>query len=231
MTNEKFCCKEMKKNWQDVCSVSEMENGVGIIQESSSWDGRQEVVFTRINFCPWCASQINSINNSNVVKEFVVVEKPNTIKCDYCEQTMFTRENSEVCKICKTCEERQSIEYDKAKVYNDIQEQISKVINKYKQECIIIYRVGMSNDGTIVNNLDQVAVEGKVRFASSRRAFLESKKQKDYRSKIVVNPTWLDVAVMANEMVAYTASKYRCFDDIEFVVEQNSIKKMTFVMS
>jgi hypothetical protein len=231
MTNEKFCCKEMKKHWQDVCSVSETENGVGIIQESSSWDGRRDIVFTKISFCPWCASQINSGRNGNVIKEFVVVEKVSTVKCEYCEQTMFTRVNSEICNICKICEEMQSIEYDKAKVYNHIQEKISNAINKYKQEYIIIYRVGISNDGTIVDNLDEVAIEGKVRFASSRRVFFEKKEEKDYRSKIVVNPTWLDIAVMANEMVKYTGSKYRCFDGVEFVIEENSIKKMMFVMS
>jgi len=228
MTNRNFCCEEMNKYWQNVCSVSETENGIGIIQESSSWDGRRDVAFTKISFCPWCASQINSIRNGNIVKEFVVVEKASTIKCEYCEQTMFVRTNSEVCRIC---EEVQIIEYSKAKIYNNIQEKVNKVINRYKQECVIIYRVGISNDNTIVDNLDEVVVKGKVRFASSRRVFFERKEEKDYRSRIVVNPTWLDVSVMANEMVQYTGSKYRYFDGVELVIEQNNIKKMIFVMS
>lgn len=53
----------------------------------------------------------------------------------------------------------------------------------------------------------------------------------DYTSPIVENPTWLQVAILANEMIKTTGDTHHIFlESIQLVKEENGIKQMEFWM-
>ena len=57
-------------------------------------------------------------------------------------------------------------------------------------------------DGSQIDNLDDIAVEGEVIFSQSCEGYEES--DKDFQSDILKNPTWLDVCKVANESLETT---------------------------
>ena len=63
----------------------------------------------------------------------------------------------------------------------------------------------------IIDNLDEIAVKGYVRFESERNDFFGGPKSKDYRSKILKNPTWLEVAVYCEKKIRKTRDYHHCF--------------------
>ncbi len=64
--------------------------------------------------------------------------------------------------------------------------------------------------GVPINNLDNIAIKGKFKFYQKCDPFF-SEKGKDYISKLVTNPTWLEVAILANDMIKITGDKHHVF--------------------
>ena len=64
---------------------------------------------------------------------------------------------------------------------------------------------------TVRDNLDQVAVEGKVIFWAAADDFFGGPKSRDYVSEVVESPTWLQVCVLANAMIASTRDTHHCY--------------------
>ncbi len=62
-----------------------------------------------------------------------------------------------------------------------------------------------------IDNLDKIAVEGKVKFVAKRDQFYGGNESKDWESEIINNPTWLDVCVLANNMVQTTKDFHHIF--------------------
>ena len=60
-----------------------------------------------------------------------------------------------------------------------------------------------------IDNLDEVAVVGSVQFVQKHDPFWGA--GKDYQSATVHDPTWLDVASIANEMIGVTGDQQHCF--------------------
>lgn len=224
----------MKKKWEDVCGVSEKENGIGIIQKSYNINGWTDRIFTRINFCPWCAANINS---SSVNKEILVIEKASTIKCIGCKQMIFAKEYEEELEpnagMCFDCQENIAQKLKLRESYNSIQKKVIDAIKASgSKEAIVIYKA-YSEDGEKlpVDNLQEIAVKGKCRFASSRNVYLGKTTEQDYVSKVVIDPTWLQVALLANEMLEKTKETKRiCLEDILLVVKKYGIKRLVFSM-
>lgn len=89
-------------------------------------------------------------------------------------------------------------------------------------------------NGLPVDNLDEIALEGTVVFCGSPDPDLAkygySSDQKEY-SETVSNPTWLDVAVLANQMVEVTKNHHKMYlRDIEVVRQVDGVKYVEFVM-
>lgn len=66
-------------------------------------------------------------------------------------------------------------------------------------------------DGAAVDNLDEIAAEGKVVFVAEADEFWGGSQSHDYRSQVLNNPTWLQVAVCANEMIHVTKDEHHAF--------------------
>lgn len=85
--------------------------------------------------------------------------------------------------------------------------------------------------GSPKNNLSKTAVKGKCRFVQERDEFYGGKKSKNYTSPVVENPTWLDLTVLANDMIATTKDSHHCFlEGLEKVKEENGVTYYEFVM-
>jgi hypothetical protein len=88
-----------------------------------------------------------------------------------------------------------------------IQARVEKAV---KGECFVEFSAcEEDDDGVPVDNLDEVAWEGRCRFVQEGETFFGN--GKGYRSEVLENPTWLQVAVLANEMIKATGDEHHVF--------------------
>lgn len=87
-------------------------------------------------------------------------------------------------------------------------------------------------EGLPVDNLDEVAVEGKVYFFQTYDPEQDDEGGgKNYTSRVVKNPTWLELTNLVNEMIATTHDDtYVHLVDILVISTKNGIKKARFIM-
>lgn len=79
-----------------------------------------------------------------------------------------------------------------------------RVKNKAKGRVYIVYNAyTIDSKGVPVNNIDDVAVCGDVRFFKPIDPF-STAKGKAYKSRVVTNPKWLDIAILANSSIKKT---------------------------
>jgi hypothetical protein len=82
-------------------------------------------------------------------------------------------------------------------------------------------------DETCVDNLDQVAVTGRCQFVDDDLEESET----TYTSRVVENPTWLQVAILANEMIRVREVVDHIFlEGVHEANMANGIKTMNFIM-
>lgn len=62
-----------------------------------------------------------------------------------------------------------------------------------------------------IDNLDEIAVKGKVILVGFADDFFGGKKSRSYVSPVLENPTWLQVAVCCNEMIRTTRDTHHVF--------------------
>lgn len=102
---------------------------------------------------------------------------------------------------------------DWAKKYNDamepIQTKVCEAVMKNNQDCYVYYSAYESEGDFPIDNLDEIAVAGKVKFVEQGDGFFGS--GEGYRSKVLENPTWLEVCVLANEMILATKDKHHIY--------------------
>ena len=89
-------------------------------------------------------------------------------------------------------------------IYNQRHDQIhDKIAARLGEKPVIHYSTQRNDeDGLQKDNLDEIAVEGRVCFHARSDAFFG--KGVDYTSPVVESPTWLDVAVFANQAMKTT---------------------------
>ena len=111
------------------------------------------------------------------------------------------------------------------KVYSEIENQLK---NEISDEILVRFSAYKIDENEIpINNLNDIVVNGKVKFISPKNIW----KNEKYTSVIVENPTWLDITVLANEMIIKTQDKHHIYlEDIEFVREEKDIKIYDFIM-
>ena len=85
--------------------------------------------------------------------------------------------------------------------YDKIQDTVEKAIKESGQNVLIKYSAYEDANDIPINNLKKVPVKGKVIFYDEEQQF---------ESKVYDSPTWLEIAVIANEMVNIT-DDYRTF--------------------
>jgi hypothetical protein len=66
-------------------------------------------------------------------------------------------------------------------------------------------------DGVPVDNLDEVAVRGKCVLVGPANEYFGGPRSREYRSGVLEDPTWLQVAVHANAAIAVTRDRHHLF--------------------
>ena len=85
-----------------------------------------------------------------------------------------------------------------------------------------------NEEGELLDELEQCAFEGKIVFV--KEAYKDNPDSKLYKSNVLENPTWLDIAVAANRMIMRTEDYDHYFlEDIE-IVKPGEVTEARFIM-
>jgi hypothetical protein len=98
--------------------------------------------------------------------------------------------------------------------YSSVMKSMAKKIQKALPEdqlLLVFYSAYDSFNDIPIDNLDEIAVEGKVQIQEGRNLFWGGEVSESYTSEIMENPTWLDLAVCANEMIIKTNDHHHIF--------------------
>jgi hypothetical protein len=111
-----------------------------------------------------------------------------------------------------------------------IDSRVATAIEESGQEQVLIYSASDSDERDVpIDNLDQVAVEGKVVFKQEHDPYWGE--GKNYESPILENPTWLELTVHANRMMTTTNDLHHVFlEGVEFTgkVQDGSVAVYQF---
>jgi hypothetical protein len=107
---------------------------------------------------------------------------------------------------------------------------ILEVCRSIKNECLVQFSAySEDKNGLPVNNLNEIALKGKVIVIQKYDPFWG--KGKDYTSKIVTNPTWRDLSIIANEMIHITGDKHHIYlEGFEIIKTEKGIKHIELYM-
>jgi hypothetical protein len=72
------------------------------------------------------------------------------------------------------------------------------------------YKTSKATDNPL-NNLKQIAIRGKVVMVQAADDFWGDEKSEAYKSDVLDNPTWLDIAVRANKMIHTVRDAHHIF--------------------
>lgn len=93
----------------------------------------------------------------------------------------------------------------------DVDQEIAKHVDGENFVIWSVSEMHEEDNNLFENILDQVAIEGKVKLVQSSEGFFGGSASKDYESKVLVNPTWLHVAICANEMIKTTGDFHHVY--------------------
>lgn len=101
-----------------------------------------------------------------------------------------------------------------------------------QDETLVMYSAYESDENDVpVNNLNEVAVEGRVVLVQSKDKYWGGPDSKQYQSEVLENPTWLQVAVCANAMIAVTNDRHHVFlEGLTYCTTRDGVKVYRFSM-
>lgn len=124
-----------------------------------------------------------------------------------------------------------SVAADDEKEWQRRYDAISKqVCAQVKQECLVRFSAYHEDKrGMPVNNLHEVVLQGRVIVFAMHDPFWG--KGKHFRSEKLRNPTWLDLARVANQMIHVTGDHHHIYlEDYAVVHEQDGIRYIKLLM-
>lgn len=142
------------------------------------------------------------------------------VQCTTCENMILEATAAVTGGICMPCQKQierkakqrasavpSAVDIERDKLSEAIQARVEKSIGS---GCVVQFAAyGSDARDMPINNLDEVAVAGSVQFVQEHDPFWGS--GKDYQSATVHDPTWMDVCILANEMIEVTGDKQHCF--------------------
>lgn len=111
--------------------------------------------------------------------------------------------------------------------YQEIIEQIDNKVNtaieKLHEEKSVVYSAyEEDNWGNPIDNLDDIPFKGKIQFVDE---------DEDFRSEIFDSPTWLQIAIVANQMINKTRNfHHRHFEDFDVFCNKDGIAIAKLIM-
>ena len=143
-------------------------------------------------------------------------------------------------------------------LYEQMGERVSKYINEHRDVTNVTYPKNaplseyMKIDADLQNgrvyrdqvsfsaypddytdNLDEVAVEGRIQFQSKHQAFfggMAEEVREDYKSEVLTNPTWMEVCLCANDMINCTGDNHHIFLEAIHKTGQFTLDDKSFVL-
>lgn len=83
--------------------------------------------------------------------------------------------------------------------------------------------------GLPIDNLDQIPIKGEIQFRAKHNPFWGS--GHSYQSPVVHSPNWLEIAVLANEMIKTTCDFHHQFlEGVNVVAQCGEVKAAEFLM-
>ena len=95
------------------------------------------------------------------------------------------------------------------KMLNEMNGAIEAALSEGKKMRVYYSAYKTDSDGNPINNLRDVAVEGKVILTQGHDEFWGD--GEPYQSDVIENPTWLDLAILANDMIEMTGDYHHIF--------------------
>lgn len=95
------------------------------------------------------------------------------------------------------------------------------------------YPLEDEGENAYTNNLNEVAVEGCVQFRTGYDDFFGGKavaERKNYESKVLENPTWLELCLLANDMINCTGDYHHIFLEGIHKTGQFTLDEKSFIL-
>jgi len=107
---------------------------------------------------------------------------------------------------------------------------INEVCSKVKRKCLVRFSAYKKDDkGLPVNNLHFIAITGKVVVIGKHNSTWGN--GRDFKSRQYTNPTWLDLSVIANEMIHVTGDKHHIYlEDFGVVDTRDGVQYVELYM-
>ena len=117
---------------------------------------------------------------------------------------------------------------------NEMEDAVDAMIPNDVQKRVIFSAYNTSEATDLpLNNLNSVAVKGKVIMFQEADGFWGNDKGKDFQSPVLENPTWLQMAVVANAMIETVRDSHHVFLEGVYAIKGKKIdgvKVYTFSM-
>lgn len=117
--------------------------------------------------------------------------------------------------------------------YREASDAIDKKVNEgVGKESVVQYSAyETTEDGIPIDNLSDVPIEGKIQLRASADDYWGGENSEGYISPIVDSPTWLEIAVLADEMIRKTRDRHHSFlEGIHVLKEEDGVKICRFSM-
>jgi hypothetical protein len=107
---------------------------------------------------------------------------------------------------------------------------IKEACGHIEGECLVNYSAYLNDKNELpINNLKQVAIKGKVVLLKKHELFWGA--GKNFKSKHLENPTWLDLTIEANKMILTTGDRHhRYLEGFDILYEKGGIKYVELSM-
>ncbi len=92
-------------------------------------------------------------------------------------------------------------------------------------DSIVIYSAYKTDPDDIpINNLNEIAIAGRVQFKANRDELYGGKSSKEWISPILQDPTWLDLCEQADSMIKTTLDEHHVFlEGVEIVARSKDL--------
>lgn len=113
-----------------------------------------------------------------------------------------------------------------------IDDRVARRIAEEGQDLLVDFSAYRDGEGGLpVDNLDEVAVRGRVKFAAGADRCWGGEDSRSWESPVLTDPTWLDLAVQANDMMRRTNDSHHSFlEGVEVVGAEGGTQIARFLM-
>ena len=124
-------------------------------------------------------------------------------------------------------------------IHEQIGCQITDYLYKNRDVCdgyynhVIFSAYPCDGDNAYTNNLLEVAIEGRIMFKTLHQDFfggMAIAERNDYVSKVLENPTWLDLCLCANDMINCTGDTHHIFLEDVYKTGSFTLDDKSFIL-